>query len=387
MNPLDPSTSFSRRAWLRAGGLLSLAGAGGIAAAQAAAPRGAEAASALLAQEEGVWRLAFGSCARQSRPQPIWSTIAEFRPHLFVFLGDNFYADADTPDLLRARHAEFAALGPLQAFRRDHAHVAIWDDHDFGVDDAGADYPHKQLSQQLFCDTWGEPADAPRRQRSGIFESYLLRARGKTVQLILPDLRFNRGPLLADSSRRSGYEGMMRAARNGDTTPVPGWYLPNPDPSATLLGEAQWQWLDAQFAQPADVRILASSVQFAAEGSGWECWWNFPAERQRLLALLRRRRAQGLVVVSGDMHYGELSRLDVPGLYPLWDLTTSGLTEVWAVPTPNHRRVLGVVAEPNFGSIEIDWAAGTLALAVRGGEGAPRLVHRVTLDSLRLPPS
>jgi hypothetical protein len=46
-----------------------------------------------------------------------------------------------------------------------------------------------------------------------------------------------------------------------------------------------------------------------------------------------------------------------------------------------------VVAEPNFGSIEIDWAAGTLTLAVRGGEGAPRLVHRLNLDSLRLPPS
>jgi len=387
MNPFDLTSPLSRRGWLRAGGLLSVAGAGGLAAAQGTALRGAEAASAALAQEAGVWRLAFGSCARQSRPQPIWSTITDYKPHLFVFLGDNFYADAETPDQLRARHAEFARLGPLQAFRRSHAHLAIWDDHDYGVDDAGGEYPHKLLSQQLFCDSWDEPADAPRRQRSGVFESYLLRARGKTVQLILPDLRFNRGPLLADPSRRSGYDSMVLAARSGSTTPVPGWYLPNPDPSVALLGEAQWQWLDAQLAQPADVRILASSVQFAAEGTGWECWWNFPAERQRLLDLLRRRRVQGLVAVSGDMHYGELSRLDAPGLYPLWDLTTSGLTEVWAVPTPNQRRVQGVVAEPNFGSIEIDWATGTLALAVRGGDGVARLGHRIALDSLRLPPT
>jgi alkaline phosphatase D len=239
----------------------------------------------------------------------------------------------------------------------------------------------------LFCDSWGEAADSPRRSRSGVFQAYRIRAQGRTVQLILPDLRYNRTPLLADPARRTGYERMMLAAKLGSREAIPGWYVPNPDPAATLLGEAQWQWLDGQLAQPADLRILCSSVQLAAEGSGWECWANFPADRERLLQTLRRQRAENLVVISGDMHYGELSRLDAPGLYPIWDLTSSGLTEVWAVPTPNTRRQQGVVAEVNFGLIEIDWSARALTLSVRDLQGRPRISQRVALDSLRLPSS
>jgi alkaline phosphatase D len=335
--------------------------------------------------EQGPWRLAFGSCARQSRPQPIWSAIAAAKPHLFAFLGDNFYGDASTAEVLRARHAEFQQVAALQAFRRQHAHVAIWDDHDYGVDDAGGEYPHKQLSQQLFCDSWDEAADSPRRTRDGVHQAYRIQAQGKTVQLILPDLRYNRTALRADPARRTGYERMMLAAQRGSREPIPGWYIPNPDPAATMLGEAQWQWLEAQLAQPADLRILCSSVQLAAEGTGWECWANFSADRERLLQTLRRHRAEHLVVISGDMHYGELSRLDAPGLYPIWDLTSSGLTEVWAVPTPNTRRQQGVLAELNFGLIEIDWAAQALTLSVRDVDGRTRLSQRVALDSLRLP--
>jgi alkaline phosphatase D len=337
-----------------------------------------------LQAAQGPWRLAFGSCAKQSKPQPIWQAITAAQPHLFAFLGDNFYGDAATADDLRARHTEFQQVESLQAFRRQHAHVAIWDDHDYGVDDAGGEYPHKQLSQQLFCDTWGEAAASPRRTRPGVFQAYRIQAQGKTVQLILPDLRFNRTALLSDPARRTGYDRMMAAAQQGSREPIPGWYVPNPDPAATMLGEAQWQWLEEQLAQPADLRILCSSVQLAAEGTGWECWANFSADRERLMQALHRHRTEHLVVISGDMHYGELSRLDVPGLYPIWDLTSSGLTEVWAVPTPNARRQQGVVAEVNFGMIEVDWAAQALTLSARDVNGQPRLTQRVALDSLRL---
>ena len=41
--------------------------------------------------------------------------------------------------------------------------------------------------------------------------------------------------------------------------------------------------------------------------------------------------------------------------YPLWDLTSSGLTEEWRVPTPNANRASEVVADANFGYVDIDW--------------------------------
>ncbi|MFX7969089.1 alkaline phosphatase D family protein, partial [Acinetobacter baumannii] len=91
-----------------------------------------------------------------------------------------------------------------------------------------------------------------------------------------------------------------------------GWYVPNLDPAATLLGETQWAWLAERLAEPADVRLLCSSVQLAAEGTGWEGGSNFPLERQRLVDLIREKRAEGVVVISGDMHYADLSRWDTP---------------------------------------------------------------------------
>lgn len=332
-------------------------------------------------------RIAFGSCAKQSKPQPIWATVRAARPDLFLFLGDNLYADARDAATLRQRYAEFARVEALQAFRRDVPHLATWDDHDYGDDDVGAEYPHKQLSQQLFCDAWNEPADSPRRSRPGIYEAYRIERAGRSVQVLVLDLRFNRSAPVIDPALKQGYTAMYAKAKMG-LGAMKGWYVPNPDPAATLLGEAQWAWLGERLAEPADVRVLVSSVQLAAEGTGWECWANFPHERQRLAALIRAKRAEGLVVVSGDMHYADLSRWEAPGCYPLWDLTASGLTEVWDIPTPNSRRVGEVFAGLNFGLLDIDFSTPvpTLHFSVRDLQGDTRLQRRLSLDQLRLPP-
>jgi alkaline phosphatase D len=63
-----------------------------------------------------------------------------------------------------------------------------------------------------------------------------------------------------------------------------------------------------------------------------------------------------VIFISGDTHYAELSHYDLNVPYPLWDLTSSGLTEVWPVVPPNANRVGQVLREPNFGWIEIDWS-------------------------------
>lgn len=377
---MKPTAQFDRRQLLLGAGL-------------AAVGVGAQAGSRPLAlatptdpQRARKLRIAFGSCAKQSKPQPIWAAVRAAQPDLFLFLGDNFYADAQSADTLRQRHAEFRAVEALQDFRRDVPHLATWDDHDFGDDDVGGDYPLKALSQQLFCDAWSEPADSPRRSRPGIYEAYRIERGGRTVQVLMLDLRFNRTPLVADPALKQGYGAMvLKAKRDGGA--MAGWYLPNPDPAATLLGEAQWAWLAERLAEPADVRLIASSVQLAAEGTGWEGWANFPLERQRLTDLIRTQRAEGVVVVSGDMHYADLSRWDVPGGYPLWDLTSSGLTEVWKIPTPNRRRMSDVYAAVNFGVVDLDFSTPvpTLHFSIRDVKGDTRLQHRLSLDQLRFP--
>jgi len=329
-------------------------------------------------------RIAFGSCAHQRKPQPIWATVAAARPDLFLFLGDNLYVDARDEVTFRQRYAEFQSVQALQEFRQKTPHLAVWDDHDFGDDDVGGDYQLKALSQQMFCDEWAEPVDSPRRARSGIYEAYRIDSAGRSVQILMLDLRFNRTPLRADPAQQKGYGAMVMQAKLSGK-PMTGWYLPNPDPQATLLGEEQWAWLAQRLAEPADLRIIGSSVQFAADGTGWEGWANFPLERERLTRLISAQRANGVVFVSGDMHYGELSSWPVKGGYPLWDLTSSGLTEVWDIPTPNRQRESGVVAETNFGLLEIMWAdaGGSLTMSIVNSAGKTKLSKLLNIDQLQ----
>jgi alkaline phosphatase D len=72
----------------------------------------------------------------------------------------------------------------------------------------------------------------------------------------------------------------------------------------------------------------------------------------------------------------------------LWDLTSSGLTEVWPVPTPNARRVSDVIREPNFGLVDIDWqgADTTVTLSVVDQRGARRIEKRLSLAELSAKP-
>ena len=71
--------------------------------------------------------------------------------------------------------------------------------------------------------------------------------------------------------------------------------------------------------------------------------------------------------------------------YPLWDVTSSGRTEVWPVLPPNNNRVGQAVREENFGMIDIQWAGpGTqIALQICDINGAVKVSQSVPLKSLR----
>lgn len=369
-------TDLSRRAAL------------GLAAALAAAPVAARATQArpLIdaphpALDRALTRIAFGSCANQDKDQPIWEAVLATKPDLFIFLGDNIYADTRDPAVMAAKYARLAAKPGFRRLRETTPVCAIWDDHDFGENDGGADYPMKVEARRQFCDFWGEAATSPRRTREGIHAAYVFGPAGRRVQVILPDLRWNRTPI----QKLDGvdYKAWSEAKKAAGTL-VPGPYARNPDPAATMLGEAQWAWLESQLRQPADLRILGSSLQVLADFAGWEGWINYAQDHQRLFETIREARAERLVCISGDTHYGEISRLDVNTPYPIWDVTSSGLTEVWPVTPPNALRQGEVWRERNFGLIDIDWStpAPKVRLEVRDEGGSPRL--GVSIDTATL---
>ena len=94
-------------------------------------------------------RIAFGSCADEEKPQPIWDAVLAYRPELFVFMGDNVYGDVrngrNVPEaeLIESPQHSYALarkVPGLAALRSRVPHLATWDDHDYGKNDAGADF-------------------------------------------------------------------------------------------------------------------------------------------------------------------------------------------------------------------------------------------------------
>ena len=318
-------------------------------------------------------RIAFGSCAHQDKPQPVLERVVEQQPDLFIYLGDNIYGDSRDMDVLRGKYAKLAAKPEFQTLRKNVAVLSIWDDHDYGENDAGKEYPFYKESRQIFLEFWRVPEDSPRRAHDGIYGVHFFRSEGHTVQVLLLDTRSFRSPL----KKNTVLEAVGGKFKND--------YQPDSDPSKTILGETQWMWLEEQFRTPADLRVIASSIQFGHEYNGYESWTNLPLEQERLVETIRRTKAAGVVLLSGDVHWGEISRRDFPGLYPLYDVTASGITEDWYKIEPNQYRQGDAVPENHFGMIEVDWQtkSPTISMKIINRDGKAKSVAHVSLADLQ----
>ncbi|MGQ0814304.1 MAG: alkaline phosphatase D family protein [Gemmatimonadota bacterium] len=297
-------------------------------------------------------RIAFGSCNRETLPQPLWRVMARHQPELFIWLGDNIYADTDSMSVMRAKYSLQLNHPAYRAFANIIPIIGTWDDHDYGRNDGGKEYVARAASQQALLDFLGEPANSQRRKQQGVYTSYL----HDGVKVILLDTRYHR-----DSIGSNG----------------------------TVLGEQQWHWLEQELrGSDARIHLIASSIQVVPEDHRFEKWANFPAERDRLFKLIADTKAPGVIFLSGDRHIAELSKLDgTPVGYPIYDLTSSGMTHTWSNPRPevNRHRKGDLVAALNYGMIDVDWTARDplITLSVRDAHDQIRIEQVIRLSELQ----
>ncbi|MBK8095132.1 MAG: alkaline phosphatase D family protein [Verrucomicrobiaceae bacterium] len=181
------------------------------------------------------------------------------------------------------------------------------------------------------------------------------------MQVILLDTRYFRSAL-------------KKVAK--DKAMLGGTSVPTDDESTTILGAAQWAWLAKVLQEPAELRIVVSSIQFAPEAHGGECWANFPHEQRRLRSLLKGQKA---VVLSGDRHWCEFSKNGVH------DFTSSSMTQKHprGTPTANkHRTVPKTYHLPNVGLLSIDWVARSVRAQIIAEDGSVKIEHSVGMDAL-----
>jgi alkaline phosphatase D len=291
-----------------------------------------------------AFKIAFGSCGHQDNTLPIFDVVVKHQPNLFIFLGDNIYGDTYNMDTLKAKYQKLGKKASFLNLKKNMPIIATWDDHDYGANDIGRHYPFNKQSKEIFLDFFEEPKNSERRKHKGIYTSYFYNFQDKKIQVILLDNRTFRDDLVR-------YNNSFKKEKRHQFYDFD--YLPHKTSDSTFLGNEQWQWLEKELLKPADIRIIGSGSQFGIELNGYEAWANFPHEQKRMLNLIKKTKANGIVFISGDVHYAEISKLQEPDLYPIYDITSSGLSSTWHFATPNQNRIEGPVMENHFGLLTI----------------------------------
>ncbi|MBC7447049.1 MAG: alkaline phosphatase D family protein [Hymenobacteraceae bacterium] len=315
------------------------------------------------------FRVALGSCAYVNdslydRPgndyggdYGIFTAISSSKPDLMVWLGDNTYlreADWDSPTGIRYRYAHTRALPALQPLLGSVHHYATWDDHDYGPSYADRTHALRETARETFRRYW--PSLASGQGGSGVATTF----QWSDVQFFLLDDRWHRTPKRDDMAH------------------------------GQFLGPDQLRWLTEGLAMShATFKIICVAGQVLNPAKVYENYANYETERAELLRRLADLRVPGVVFLTGDRNYAELSRLDRPGLYPLYDLTTSPLTAGPARGGQHEKNSLRdsatFRAERNFALLDVAGPekARTLTLTLCGVDGQPFWKRELRAADLR----
>ena len=307
------------------------------------------------APAETTFRIAFGSCNKTEVENPFWDDVLALQPDLWIWGGDNIYADTDDMEKMRAMYRDQKSIPGYQALVKQVPVIGTWDDHDYGLNDGGAEFAARAESQQAFLDFMDVPKDSPRRTREGVYASHTYTRPGGKVKVLVLDTRYFRTPLREDPT------GQKR-------------YVPNAYGEGTILGESQWAWLERELTgSDADFHVVVSSIQLLSGQHGFESWGNFPHEVDRMIRTLGSSGANGVFVLSGDRHISEFSRRETTSLpYALVDFTSSGLTHAYRSfkGEPNPYRVGEVVSRESFGVVLLDFEKKQATFQIRADGNA-----------------
>lgn len=284
----------------------------------------------------GLAVIGFGSCNKINMPQ-LWTEVNANNPNIWVWLGDIIYADTSDMKALAAHYKRLKTNPEYKKLRSKAQVIGVYDDHDYGINDGCKDYPFKKGAKKCLMDFLDVPMNSPLRKREGAYSSYTFGSGNQRIKVIVMDTRYFRDPLEPDPTKQRRY-------------------IPNT--TGDMLGEAQWKWLEKELrTSQANLNILCSSVQVIADDHGHEKWGNFPNARKRLLTLISQTKPKNLLILSGDRHMTEVSKMEMQGLsYPLYDFTSSGMTHIRSgTSEPNKYRVGEMIVKKNFGILKIYW--------------------------------
>jgi alkaline phosphatase D len=209
--------------------------------------------------------------------------------------------------------------------------LATWDTEDFG-------------DQKEFMKYWSYVGNSIAFGQKGIYHAKIIGPKKKQVQIVMLDTR----------TFRSKPE----------------------EANATMLGDAQWTWLEEQLKRPAQVRMIVSSIPLIATEHGTSKWGLYPKERQRFFDLLKKTGARNVVVFSGDRHQSSIAKTGVKDWGMLFDITASPINEPGSAAEEDASFEGKAYAGESFGFAQIDWHDKKMSLQLR--DAANKVINSVS---------
>ncbi len=285
--------------------------------------------------------MAMGSCTYVNEPDHdrpgrafgdtygVFDAIADKEPDLMLWMGDNVYLrepDWGSRSGYLHRYTHTRSVREMQRLLRATKHYAIWDDHDFGPNDANGSWVHAPMSRDIFDLFWANPTCGV----PGAEQSTATMFSHADVDFFLLDNRTNRVPA-------------------GMVTMEP-----------AMLGKGQLNWLiQALKYSKASFKMVAMGGQVLNSAAVFENYATIAGERDELLRRIEEEGIRNVIFLSGDRHFGELSQVPLKDGRVLYDLTVSPLTAGPFSPNEtNAHHVEGTrVVERNFATLSF---TGTL---------------------------
>lgn len=310
----------------------------------------------------------------------IFEAIHDKQPDLMIWLGDSIYLrepDWTSRTGLFRRWSHDRALPHLRPLLANTHHYAIWDDHDYGPNNAGWEFYNKVQSTEAFSLFWGNPT-AGHPETQGIFTYF----QWGDVHFYLLDNRTHRDP-----------DGL---------TPI------KYEEAKDHFGKRQIDWLissmksnqtQSRSSYPASFHIICAGSQIVSDNPYPENFRTYTDEFNYLFDRLRSERIDGVFFLTGDVHYTELSKdshsvwgyTNKPGeggwrnvKYTFYDLTVSPLTSgVHSRPTNNTKRVTsfaptedGTIRQRNFATLSFSGPLGDRAMTIRIYDSKGKLLNQ-----------
>lgn len=315
------------------------------------------------------FRIALGSCAYINEPEMdrpgksyggdygIFHSIASTNPDIMLWLGDHVYfrePDWSSWTGMLHRYSHDRACPELQELLRSCSHYAIWDDHDFGPDDANGSFIHKDRSKKVFEMFWANP-------------SYGIPGIGGTTTAF----SFNDVDFFLLDNRTFRTESTLIGT------------------SKQILGQAQIEWLiqGLKYSQ-APFKFVAIGGQFLSDAKVFENHANYEEERALILGRIEEEDIDGVIFLSGDRHSASISESSFQDGRKIIDFTCSPLT---ASAYDHSKEANSFMVqgsgfyERNFGVIEVEGSKGNRTATIQildksGKEVFEYIIHEKDLQ-------